>query len=96
MSALRIKILVQVILAVMKLLQITFTSILCPVHSYDFYHIHIMLFSSYKGYKLNSHLRASHLYHGGQRFESCWSLRIFFGLYLELLKLLQSCKDYFH
>ena len=26
------------------------------MHSYDLYHIHIMSFSSYNGYKLNSHL----------------------------------------
>ena len=29
---------------------------LTAVHSYDLYHIHIMSFSSYNGYKLNSHL----------------------------------------
>ena len=29
---------------------------LSAVHSYDLYHIHFMSFSSYNGYKLNSHL----------------------------------------
>ena len=29
---------------------------LSAVHSYDLYHIYIMLFSSYNGYKLNSYL----------------------------------------
>ena len=29
---------------------------LSAVHSYDLYHTHIISFSSYKGYKLNSHL----------------------------------------
>ena len=69
--------------------------LISAVHSYDLYHIHIMSFSSYNGYKLNSHLTCfqggfiaqSVEHHTGiaeviHGFESRWSLRIFSGLYL--------------
>ena len=38
--------------------------------------------------------RALHQYRGGHGFESCWSFRIFSGLYLSLL--LHNCEDLFH
>ena len=40
--------------------------------------------------------RASHQYRGGHGFKSPWSLRIFSGLSLQLLKLLHNCEDHFH
>ena len=74
----------------------------------DLYHIHIMSFSSYNRYKLNSHLtcfqraglhnsvgRASHWYRGGHGFESRWSLRFFLGSHNQLsLGLLFWSKGY--
>ena len=39
--------------------------------------------------------RTSHRYRGSHGFESRWSLRIFYGLYL-LLKLLHNWEDLFH
>ena len=64
-------------------------------HDVHMYMIKIMWsFSSYNGYKLNSHHdtpptrlhssvgRASHRYRRGHGFESLWSPRIFSGLYL--------------
>ena len=40
--------------------------------------------------------RASHRYCGGHGFKSCWSLRLFSGLSLQMLKLLHNREDHFH
>ena len=71
------------------------------VHIYDLCHMHIISPSSYNGYKLNSHLTCfqrgfiAQLVEHRTGIESRWSLRLFGGLSLQLLKLLHNCEILF-
>ena len=79
---------------------------LYAVHIYDLYHTHIISLPSYNGLELNLHLTcfqrgfiAQLLEHRTSIAEvkSCWSLRFFSGLSLQLLnKLLHNCEHHFH
>ena len=75
---------------------------LSAVHIYDLYHIHITSLSSYNGYKLNSLLTCFQQGFIPQLVEHCTSIvevmdpfgvsELFFGLSLQLLKLLRNGK----
>ena len=71
---------------------------LSAVHSYDLYHIYIMLFSSYNGYKLNSYL----ICFVAQSVEPRTGVAEVMGSnpvgeseFFQLLRLLHNCEDLF-